>query len=105
MVAFILFIIINLFCFSKESIPLNLFESSSLFNNGEYYLDTSIYKKYDYIKFTIKFTSINTGTHTLLSRFSNSLDFSKLSGNVGKCESTLIRKLIYLYEYRYKFYF
>ena len=102
MVAFILFIIINLFCFSKEAIPLNLFESSSLFNNGEYYLDTSIYKKYDYIKFTIKFTSINTGTHTLLSRFSNSLDFSNLSGNVGKCESTLIRKLIYLYEYRYK---
>ena len=85
---FIIFIIINLFCFSEEAILLPLYEKTSISYSKDYYLDTSIYKPSDYINFTIKFTSKAYGPNFLYSSFSDFLDFSGLSRTSGQCKRT-----------------
>ena len=89
MEAFILFILINLLYLSKQVHELRQFESSSLTSGFDYYLNTSIFKKNDYITFNIKFTTYNSESfkYTLASRFDNILNFSKLSQtSFGSCE-------------------
>ena len=79
MVVFILFILIILLHLSKEALELKQFETSSI-SSSDCYLNTSIYKKYDYIKFTIKYASYSgTREFILSSRFDNILNFTKLS--------------------------
>ena len=102
MPAFILFIIINFFYLSKEQDRLTLYEGTYLVTNRDYYLDTSIYKKNDYIKFTIKFTISNSGYSHLYARFSNYLGVAGSSEKYGNCKNTIIRKMTYFVEYESK---
>ena len=88
MVVFILFVLINLLHLSKEAIELKQFETTRM-SNLYCYLDTSIYRKYDYITFTIKYGSsfLKPNDLVLYSRFDNNLNFTKLSkASYSRCE-------------------
>jgi len=74
MAVFILIVLINLLHLSKEAIELKQFETTQM-SNLYCYLDTSIYRKYDYITFTIKYGSSfgKPNDLVLYSRFDNNL--------------------------------
>lgn len=112
MLALIIYIISNVFYLSHEAEELPLFQSTkiNIGNQSDYFLDSSIYKQFDYIRINLKIEStknIPNIPFTLYACFSNSLDFSNLSQiNATSLEKdsnydSSSRKYIFIHTYYY----